>query len=178
VNKLTAIRSFANPGFTPVKLRIYNNRWYLFTFQNIRTDQGGGHYLAEGEHTILLPGREARRARDRHLNHLNAIREHRGEVWEVTSRDRLITYHASETAAEMEASRQMRKNAETVAEVFDFFATEMVKSDDEILAMYGQCHGWPGNEAKELAAYRESLIQRKAENEAYWLKEIPVKRVK
>jgi len=51
--------------------------------QNTETDQGGGLYLAEGEHTQLVTGQEARRRRDARLNHCNAIAEYRGPVWKV-----------------------------------------------------------------------------------------------
>ncbi len=39
MNSLTAIRSFAKPGFCPVKrTRIFADRWYKVTFQNVETD--------------------------------------------------------------------------------------------------------------------------------------------
>lgn len=82
MNHLTAIRTFAAPGFTPTKgTRIFANRWYRVTMQNTERDMGDGHYLAEGEYTELLPGNKARERRDARLNHCNRIEEWTGPVY-------------------------------------------------------------------------------------------------
>lgn len=85
MNSLTAIRSFAKPGFCPVKrTRIFADRWYKVTFQNVETDPRSDYVgLADGEYTQLLPGNKAREARDARLNHCNAITEWNGPVFEV-----------------------------------------------------------------------------------------------
>ena len=103
MNTLTAYRSFGDAGYSPVrgKVRIYNSRWYLCTFQKIDYDIGGGMSLGAGEYTELLPGSGARTARDSRLNHLNSIEEHRGEVWRVIGATWLhrTSFHPSRQAA-------------------------------------------------------------------------------
>ena len=84
MNRLTAIRSFGNPGYTPAKkVRLFNDRYYMLTMQNTETDQGDGHYLVEGTYTIILPGDKARGERDSHLNHCNGITEYTGPIWQL-----------------------------------------------------------------------------------------------
>ena len=84
MNTLTAVRTFAKPGYCPVKrTRIFADRWYKVTFQNVEHGQGDYIGLGEGEYVQLLPGNKAREARDAHLNHCNAIQEYTGDVWEV-----------------------------------------------------------------------------------------------
>lgn len=91
MNKLTAIRTFAAPGFCPVKrTRIFANRWYKVTMQNTERDMGDGYYLAEGEYVELIPGNEARRRRDARLNHCNRIEEWTGPVYAL-----FTTYYGS-----------------------------------------------------------------------------------
>ena len=101
----TAIRSFGRSGYCPVKrTRIFANRWYLVTFQNIERD-GLTDYigLGEGEYTVLLPGDQARKARDAHLNHCNRIQDYDGPVFRCDSSvyggNEQITFHTSEEGA-------------------------------------------------------------------------------
>jgi hypothetical protein len=83
LDTLTAIRSFARPGYCPAKrVRIYNQKWYLVTMQNVETDPRSDYVgLAEGQYVELMPGARARAARDAHLNHCNNIVEYRGPVY-------------------------------------------------------------------------------------------------
>ena len=85
MDRLTAVRTFAVPGFCPAKrVRIYDDRWYSVRFQNVETDPRCDYVgLAEGEYTELLPGDLARRERDRRLNHCNAISEWTGNVYRL-----------------------------------------------------------------------------------------------
>ena len=85
MNALTAARTFARPGLCPAKaVRIFNDRWYAVRFQNVETDPRCDYVgLADGEYTELLPGIEARRARDSRLNHCNDIAEWTGPVFRV-----------------------------------------------------------------------------------------------
>ena len=111
MNKLSAIRTFQNPGFSPVrgkgrgKLRIFDNRFYMVTFQNMEVDTGRDYIgLADGEYTELLPGRQAREAREAHLNHCNAIVEYTGPVYSVIlaphGYPQTYVYAGSEAAAD------------------------------------------------------------------------------
>lgn len=83
MDKMTALRSFGRPSYTPAKhARIMANRWYMVTFQNTESDPlTDYHGLADGEHVLLLPGKEARAARDARLNHCNGITEYDGHVF-------------------------------------------------------------------------------------------------
>lgn len=84
MNKLTALRTFANPSLTPTKgTKIFNDRWYQVTMQNTERDIGDGYYLAEGEYVELLPGKAARERREARLNHCNSIVEYSGPVFEL-----------------------------------------------------------------------------------------------
>jgi hypothetical protein len=88
MDKLTAIRSFAAPGYTPAKrTRIFADRWYIVTMQNI--ERGPGDYLGlgTGEYAELLPGNKARERRDAHLNHCNRITEYTGPVYELLANE-------------------------------------------------------------------------------------------
>jgi hypothetical protein len=84
MNALTAVRTFAKPGYSPAKqTRIFADRYYLVSMQNTERDMGDGYYLAEGEYRELLPGDAARARRDARLNHCNRVTEWDGEVWAV-----------------------------------------------------------------------------------------------
>jgi len=176
MNHLTAIRNFANPGYTPTKgkIRIFDNRWYLCVFQNTEHDIGGGYYLAEGEYTQVLPGKKARDARDSRLNHLNAIKEYDGPVWQLTSIEGYITCYASEAEAKAEHDRQVAKNAKDAQKAFAHLNKEINYTDAEMLAHYGLCKDWPGNETAKIAEHRTYLAQLKADNEAYWARPIVI----
>ena len=86
MNALTAVRSFARPGYCPVKhVRIFDNRYYVVRMQNVETDPRCDYVgLAEGEYTELMPGNKARERRDSRLNHCNGIAEWTGPVYCVT----------------------------------------------------------------------------------------------
>lgn len=84
MDKLTAIRTFVKPRFTPARhIRIFDDHWYNVRFQNIERGQGDYLGLGEGEYTQLLPGKKAREARDARLNHCNGISEYHGNVFAV-----------------------------------------------------------------------------------------------
>lgn len=100
-------RTFGDAGYSPAKgkVRIYNNRWYMVTMQNVEHD-GLTDYigLAAGTYRELVPGKEARERRDAHLNHCNAVQEYRGPVYGLhrneRGRRREPVYYPSEEAAE------------------------------------------------------------------------------
>ncbi len=106
MNKTTAYRNFGKPSYTPAKqVKIYDTKWYLVTMQNTEHDQGDGYYLAEGEYTLLLTGKQARDKREAHLNHCNKIAEYLGPVYHVSVRrywhvEPTIEYAVSEIAAQ------------------------------------------------------------------------------
>jgi hypothetical protein len=84
MDTLTAVRTFAKPGYTPTRhVRIFADRWYLVTMQNVERGQGDYMGLGEGEYTELLPGAKARERREARLNHCNAIAEYSGPVFEL-----------------------------------------------------------------------------------------------
>jgi len=85
MNTLTAIRTFAKPGFSPAKrTRIEDSKYYLVRMQNVETDPRCDYVgLAEGEYRELLPGAAARARRDAKLNHCNAVVEWTGPVFAV-----------------------------------------------------------------------------------------------
>jgi len=176
----TAVR-MARPGYCPAKrARIYNKRWYLCAFQNTSSDIGGGYYLEEGEHISLLPGPEARRARDAHLNHLNAIQEYSGPVFVVTNpqRGNLETYCTGLQDAE-EKAKAIRASADKEMQaVLADVEKELAQTDVQILAMYGQCKDWPGNEAEKLAEHRAYLQGLWVSNLEYWQREPEIKQIK
>lgn len=181
MNHLDAIRNFANPGYTPTRgtIRIYDAKWYVCTFQNTETDQGGGHYLAEGEYSQVLPGKEARKARDAQLNHLNTIREHTGKIWKVTGiQGYWPTFHATEAEAEAERDKQAAQNATDAEKALAYLNRQINWTDEEMLAFYGLCHGWPGHEAKKIAERRTDLAQQWQENKAFWQKPITIERIR
>lgn len=172
MNYNTAVR-MVKPGYCPARrrgIRIYNNKWYLCTFQDTSSDIGGGHYLEEGEHTLLLQGREARRARDSQLNHLNDIAKWDGSVFAVSNpqRNNLKTYHASRRHAEVEAEA-IREDASTrMRAALVFTDKELAWTDEEMLAKYGLCKDWPGNEVAKITEHRAYLEGLKVANREYW----------
>lgn len=182
MDALTAYRSFAKPGYSPArgKIRIYKDRWYLCTFQNTEHDQGGGYYLAEGEYTELLPGGRARKARDARLNHLNAIEEHAGEVWEVVEVQRCSrsVWVVSEEAAARVADSIRAENAWNLARAEKEFAKHDAMTDADVVARYGLCAGWPGHEAEKLKEWRERSIADRVRNRIYWGTEPEIKRIR
>ena len=98
MNGLTALRSYGKPGCCPAKgVRIFNDCFYVVRFQNVETDSNPYYVgLAEGEYTELLPGFDARAARDRQLNHCNGITKWDGPVWRVEGfRVKKLSYAAS-----------------------------------------------------------------------------------
>lgn len=140
MNRLSAIRSFGNPGYSPAKrVRIQNNKWYLVTFQNTESDpRTDYHGLAEGEYTQLLPGKDAREARDSHLNHCNHIADYPGPVFAVWTSafgyaERLKGYYRTESAAgaaiqSFQAEGEQYKEACLAeAEQYDSYTPERVR---------------------------------------------------
>lgn len=86
MNRTTAIRTFANSGYTPARkdvARILDSRYYLVTLQDYETDQGDGHYLLDTQQTFVMTGHDARQERDSRMNHCNRIAEYTGPVWQL-----------------------------------------------------------------------------------------------
>ena len=107
MDRLTAVRTFSKPGYTPARrVKVFAARWYRATMQNVEHD-GLTDYigLAPGEYTQIVPGTEARQRRNAHLNHLNRLVEYSGPVYRVTQyrygrASYLPTYVASESEAD------------------------------------------------------------------------------
>jgi hypothetical protein len=85
MNTVTAIRTFAQPGFSPAKrTKIYAGRYYVVTMQNVERNPMFDYVgLGDGEYTQLVTGTEARNRRDARLNHCNRIQEWNGPVFAV-----------------------------------------------------------------------------------------------
>ena len=147
MNTLTAIRTFAKPGFCPVRPRIFADRWYKVTFQNVERGQGDYIGLGEGEYTQLLPGNKAREARDAHLNHCNAIQEWSGQVWEVftTSYGNMKqhpVYVSTEESAELtvEVSRREHKEwLDKVAQSREMYAQKVSQGQEWAKGSIADC---------------------------------------
>lgn len=160
---LTAYRTFGNSKYSPAKgkMRIHKDKWYHVTFQNTSRDQGDGYYLEEGEYVELLPGDEARRARDAHLNHCNAIAEYNGAVYAVYMsgsewrwpfvRRYAATLSEAETMAESMNS-QMRDECHKSLVAID---SELSMTDEQLLVKYGNCKDWPEHPEREMERWRE-----------------------
>jgi len=144
VDRLTAYRTFGNPGYSPVrgKVRIYSNRWYFCTFQNVEHNPLIDYIgLAQGEYTELLPGEQARGERDSRLNHLNSMREHRGEVWQVThpTHSGRKSWHPTQDGARRAVAAQLAEDARKLAEARASLAKQIARTDEE-LAGYALCN--------------------------------------
>ncbi len=167
MDKLTAIRSFGNPRFCPAKgkSKIYNDSWYLCTFQNTETDQGDGHYLVEGEHVKLLPGNKARQERDSQMCNLNDFAEYHGEVYQVTYTfwPGLTEYGAGMAAAEAIAAKRETEQAAKYAEGCKYIEKQLAMTIAEVEKIYGNCSPWKGAAAwlaEEQVSYDEYKASR------------------
>ncbi len=175
MNGLSVYRTFAKPGYSPVKgkVRIFDDKWYIVTFQNTETDQGDGHYLVDGEYTQLMPGRAARNARDAHLNHCNAVSEHKGPVYAVCMKaltnlwPYVCEYAESLAEAHKLAARKEEAGRVDYARAIEAIDKTLNQSDAELIAFYGQCRNWPGNEARELAKLRAEYRKRRESSKVF-----------
>lgn len=102
----TLIRNFGSSAYRPraARVRIFSDRWYTVTMQNVERGPGDFLGLGEGEYTELVPGADARGRRDARLNHCNRVAEHTGPVYRAAFRPyatnpERVTYHATEQAA-------------------------------------------------------------------------------
>lgn len=128
MDRLTAIRTFAKPSFTPTRhVKIFSDRWYMVRFQNVERDPRFDYVgLGDGEYTVLLPGNKAREARDARLNHCNGITEHVGRVYAL-----YITRYG-----------RMREDAEFFPDIESMHA--------RVLACYREHETWLADCAKAL----------------------------
>lgn len=181
MDKLNAYRTFRKSSYTPVDKRIYKDRWYLCTFQNIERD-GLTDYigLGEGEYQELLPGDKAREARDARLNHLNAIREWNGQVWKVIHPYMygLVKYFGSKDEADNYANKVMEEGEYRLKRSLQSIEKELNMSDSEILNIYGKCQGWPGHEQEKIEEFRSKAKQSIRTNVEYWAKHPVIERIK
>ena len=176
MNKLTAMRTFGKPGFTPVRsFRIYANKWYLCTFQNVERDPRCDYVgLGEGEYTEVLPGKLARRARDASLNHLNGITLWQGEVWSVThTQHNNTSYHTSQATATIKALEINAKNTADWADCQRDIDNQLAQTDDEIKRKYSKCSDWYG-----VAVWREGLKESRQQSAAYFRTQSIVERIR
>ncbi|GAH44763.1 unnamed protein product, partial [marine sediment metagenome] len=140
---------------TPARhFRIYTNKWYLCTFQNVERDPRCDYVgLAQGEYVELLPGKLARQARDASLNHLNSILLWRGEVWAVIDTQcGGTTYYPAQEMAETKVAAINAKNDKDWQECQESVDKQLERTDADIEAVYGKCSDWGG-----VADWRESL---------------------
>lgn len=133
MDKLTAIRTFAAPNFTPARhTKIFKDRWYRVRFQNVETDPRCDYVgLGEGEYTQVLPGNKAREARDACLNHCNGVSEYHGRVYAL-----FVTQYG-----------QMRETPE-------YFDGNMEGLFAAVSSRFAQHEKWMTDCAKELAIYQ------------------------
>jgi hypothetical protein len=141
MNKLSAIRTFANPGFTPTKrTRVRNDRWFIVRSQNIERDPRCDYVgLGEGEYTQLLPGSETRKLRDARLNNCNAITEYDGPVFEVrtssygsedvTHKGYFATGAEAQAAAEVERAKHDKWIADVKSELANHIRSNEAKPE-------------------------------------------------
>ncbi len=164
MSTLSLYRTFGDPAFRPAtaRVKLYDARWYVVTMQNTSSDQGDGHYLEPGEYTELLPGHLARRARDAHLNHCNAIREYTGEVWQLTDAwyGGRVSYHTSQnhaaSAIVSSETDQAFRNREAIAR----HDRALAKTDEQITE-YHKLH-WDfvsaANERAQIRAEQAEIV--------------------
>lgn len=145
------VRAFGAPSYTPARrVRVYRDRWYLATMQNVERDPRIDYVgLAEGEYTELVSGTEARERRDSRLNHLNHLVEYRGPVHEFVGcpggRPVAPTYWRTRAEAEAQRDALARDLADWLAKVA-IEATRPNASPDtheRCQAILAQRHEWP-----------------------------------
>jgi len=176
MNQLTAIRTFANSGYCPVKhTRIYANRWYLVELQDIerdyRTDYIG---LAETSTVYLFDGVKAKRERDSRLNHCNKIVEYTGNVYAVKSEKmRILEYWWNLDEANKSKTKHESKIADSLHKALAEIAKQESRTDDEIIAFYGKCSNWQGvkDERKRIADCKERNLK-------YWISDLTIEQIK
>lgn len=141
MDRLTAIRTFAAPGFSRARgrVRIMDSKWYVVRFQNVEHGQGDYVGLGEGEYSQLLPGRKAREARDARLNHCNGIAEHRGHVFELFASSyggdlKSCGWHVSELEATRAALAKRFEHDKWIADcektLADYQAKQAIKPEE------------------------------------------------
>jgi hypothetical protein len=181
MNQLTAIRSFAKPGFCPVKsTRIQSNKWYLVEMQDIESDSMTDYIgLANTSTIYLYPGNITRQKRDSRLNHCNRIVEYTGNVYSVSSlKMRFTEYYPSIESASKAKQKHDIYVTESMAKALDSIAKQEAMTDNEILRIYGKCLDWPGNETKQIAQFRQDQIDCRNRNIQYWQSDIIIEQVK
>jgi hypothetical protein len=176
MNKLTAIRCFANSGYCPVKsTRIYANKWYLVELQDIerdyRTDYMG---LAETSTVYLFDGLKAKKERDSRLNHCNKIIEYTGNVYMVKS-DKLhiLEYHPNIESANKAKLKHEFEIKENLRKALESIAIQENRTGDEIIAFYGKCSDWENVEHE-----RKAIADCKERNIKYWQSDISIAQIK
>ncbi len=176
MDKLTAIRCFANSGYCPVKsTRIYANKWYLVELQDIerdyRTDYMG---LAETSTVYLFDGIKAKRERDSRLNHCNRITEYTGNVYMVKSDKLHISeYYPDPESANKAKSKHEFEIKESLRKALESIAIQENQTDDEIIAFYGKCSTWESVEHE-----RKVIADCKERNIKYWTSDLTINQVK
>lgn len=180
MNRLSTYRTFGKSSYTPVKrVRIYSNRWYLCTFQNVERDPRFDYIgLGDGEYQELLSGDKARQARDAHLNHLNDIKEWTGEVWEVTWHNHNPQYVTSKDATNELIAQYRAEDARDFSKAYASVTKELSMSDAELLRIYGRCKDWPGHETQQLAKWRQFQSDNLEKCKAYYNAPIMVRKIR
>ncbi len=180
MNHLTAIRSFAKPGYCPVKsTRIQDNKWYLVEMQDIESDARFDYIgLADTSTVYLYPGNIARQKRDSKLNHCNKIAEYDGDVFSLTSYKQKITeYYTSIASATIAKERHEQYITTSLKKALQSILKEQSKPDAEVIAFYGKCKDWPGNEQKQVKKHREELAKLYQRNIEYWQSDITIEQM-
>jgi hypothetical protein len=181
MNQLSAIRTFSNPGFSPAKsTRIYADRWYLVEMQDIERDPRCDYIgLAETSTIYLYNGMQTRRERDSHLNHCNKIIEYTGNVFALTSEKmRLAEYYPDLDSANYAKAEHDVGIADNLRKALESLDKQDAMTDSQILAIYGNCKDWPGNEAAQVAKFRQDQVNCRIRNLAYWKSDIIISQIK
>ena len=112
MNRTAAIR-LAVPGYSPAKgTRIYADRWYRVTLQDMDEDARCDYIgLKDTATAYIMRGDKAREERDSHLNRCNKIEEYAGPVYAVTWREYGMTEQTVYTDA-MEDARRVAADVE------------------------------------------------------------------
>lgn len=180
MNTLTAIRSFGKPSYCPAKTKVFDNRWYLVEMQDVETDPRFDYVgLKETTTVYLMPGKITREKRTARLNHCNRIAEYTGNVFALTSNKQRITeYYTSMVLAEEAKQKHEQGIVTSLEKAIQSILKQQAQSDVEIIAFYGKCKDWPGNEKKQVKKHREELTKLYQRNIEYWQSDITIEQIR
>ena len=180
MNTLTAIRSFGKPGYCPTKTRVQNNKWYLVEMQDVETDPRCDYVGLKDTTTIyLMPGKIAREKRQARLNHCNRIAEYTSNVFALTSNKQRITeFYTSIELAENAKQKHEQSIAISLEKAIQSILKQQAETDEQIIAFYGKCKDWPGNEQRQVKKHREELAKLYQRNIEYWQPDFAIEQIR